>query len=142
MVRKRAEMVGHKTSLRPEGIRLLLAGQSASQVAEALGVHPNTVKRWKASEAYSDANTAKTEIVHREIRDDAINVGKVAADCVRVFQRRLAEILSNPDATIEDSAEAANIFRTLGIKVADEGDTVERSYGELMERIAARRKIA
>lgn len=102
----------------PEGIRLLLAGLSTPDVAEKLGVGVRTVKKWKGSEAYSDAVAEKTAIVGAAMNGDAVSIGAAAADAVTVLGRRLRILAKEEEPTCDDATEAGVHFRTLAAGLA------------------------
>ena len=92
---------------------LLLSGQNAEEVAATLSVGVRTVKRWRASEAYTEALAAKQQKVAAAIESETVSIAEAAADLVRVIARRARSLAAEPEPGPDEAKEAADLFRAL-----------------------------
>ena len=88
-----------------EALKLLIAGKTAGQAAKAVGVRPETVSRWKALPAFTDALASTDDA---DLTNHDINVTHAKW---RAYDA-LVTLLDSDDEAVQ--LKAAEIFRTWG----------------------------
>lgn len=133
------------TTRQIEAVRLVAAGQSNIDIAATIGVHPDSVSRWKAEPAFKaalsveqEARAQEARVVLTGLRDQALATGMAALSKAMQILQDLGD-----DATISDAVLVSREAREWVKTSAPHTGLVERREVELtpseqLEQVLAR----